>query len=100
MLIAPVLLLAAPPLLRANRARFMTSCTAVAVVLLGWSLFGVLEGGWVFLPSSLLLLCANFADPRAYANPAPATVSTFAAVVVAVLPAVGSLAAAVKLLDG
>ncbi|MFD6890063.1 hypothetical protein [Streptomyces sp. NPDC059957] len=96
--IAPVLLLAAPPVLRANRAWFMTSCVALAVVLAGWALFGLLDGGWVFLPSSLLLLCANFADPRAYPN--PARVFTFAAVVIGVLPAIGSLAAAVHLLGG
>lgn len=99
-LIAPVLLLAAPPVLRASRARFMTSCVALAVLLAGWSLFGVPEGVLVFLPSSLLLLCANFADPRAYASPTPVTVFTFASVVIAVLPAVASLTAAVHLLGG
>ncbi|MFF1409338.1 hypothetical protein ACFVX6_05975 [Streptomyces sp. NPDC058289] len=97
-LVAPVLLLAAPTALRAHRARFMTSCGVLAVVLFGWSLVGILEGAWIFLPSSLLLLCANFADPRAHAT--PATVFSFAAVAVAVLPAIGSLAALVHLLGG
>ncbi|MET9854349.1 hypothetical protein ABZY57_15550 [Streptomyces sp. NPDC006450] len=97
-LIAPVLLLAGPPFLRAHRAWFATSCAALAVLLLGWSLLGVAAGAWVFLPSALLLLCANFADPRAHAT--PAAVVTFAAVVIAVLPAVASTAAAVHLLGG
>ncbi|MER5762257.1 hypothetical protein [Streptomyces sp. NPDC002082] len=97
-LIAPALLLAVPAALRAHRARFMTACVVLAVVLLGWSLFGFLEGAWVFLPSSLLLLCANFADPRAYAT--PAAVFGFAAVAIGVLPAIGSLTALVHLLGG
>ncbi|MFE4636475.1 hypothetical protein ACFRJ1_24250 [Streptomyces sp. NPDC056773] len=97
-LIAPLLLLAVPQALRAHRARFMTSCVALAVVLFWWSLFGLGDGALVFLPSSLLLLCANFADPRAY--PTPAAVFTFAAVAIGVLPAVASLAAAVHLLGG
>ncbi|MGR4880667.1 hypothetical protein ACIPUC_14805 [Streptomyces sp. LARHCF249] len=97
-LTAPLLLLAGPPALRANRAWFMTSCVVLAVLLSGWALFGLLEGAWIFTPSALLLLCANFADPRAYAT--PAAVFAFAAVVIAVLPAVGSLAAAVHLLGG
>ncbi|MDD9382264.1 hypothetical protein M8Z33_37595 [Streptomyces sp. ZAF1911] len=97
-LIAPALLLAAPTALRAHRARFMTACVVLAVALLGWSLFGFMEGTWVFLPSSLLLLCANFADPRAYAT--PAAVFGFAAVAIGVLPAIGSLTALVHLLGG
>ncbi|MFD5144151.1 hypothetical protein [Streptomyces sp. NPDC058401] len=97
--VAPVLLLAAPTALRGHRARFAGTCAALAVVLLGWSLFGTLESGaWLFLPSALLLLCANFADPRGHAT--RAAVSSFAAVAVAVLPAVGSLGALVRLLGG
>lgn len=97
--IAAVILLAAPTALRAHRARFMASCAALAVVLLGWSLLGTLEtGAWIFLPSALLLLCANFADPSAHAT--PAAVVSFAAVAIAVLPAVGSLAALAQLLGG
>lgn len=97
-LIAPVLLLAAPPALRAHRARFTTSCAALAVVLPGWSVFGGPAGAWVFLPSSLLLVCASFADPRAH--PTRATVSTFAAVAIGVVPAVASLSVAVQLVGG
>ncbi|MBT2447219.1 hypothetical protein J7F03_09035 [Streptomyces sp. ISL-43] len=92
-LIVPVLLSAVPPALRANRAWFMTACVALAVLLLGWSLLGLLEGMWIFLPSALLLLCANFADPRAYRI--PATVFTALATIIAVVPLVlfgGSLA--------
>lgn len=99
-LLAPLLLLAAPPALRADRARFTASCVTLAVLLPGWWLSGVPEGAWIFLPSALLLLCAAFADPRTRATPATATVCTFAAVVIAVLPGIASLAAAVHLLGG
>lgn len=83
-LVCPVLLFAVPPALRANRARFMTACVVLGVLLLGWSVFGALEGTWIFLPSALLLPCANFADPRAYA--APAKAFTVLAVVLAAIP--------------
>ncbi|WP_371615050.1 hypothetical protein [Streptomyces sp. NBC_00454] len=65
-----LLMLAVPPALRANRAWFMTACLILAVALLGYAFLGVMEGALIFLPSALLLPCANFADPRQYRTPA------------------------------
>ncbi|MDA5280986.1 hypothetical protein ACWGHM_15275 [Streptomyces sp. NPDC054904] len=48
----------------------MTSSVITAVLVLGWSVVGILEGTWTFLPSAPLLICANFADPREYRTPA------------------------------
>ncbi|MFD6877510.1 MULTISPECIES: hypothetical protein [unclassified Streptomyces] len=48
----------------------MTSSVITAVLVLGWSVVGILEGTWTFLPSVPLLICANFADPREYRTPA------------------------------
>ncbi|MFF3013846.1 hypothetical protein [Streptomyces sp. NPDC057939] len=69
-LAVPALLLGIPLTLRRNRAWFMTSCVITAVLVLGWSVVGILEGTWAFLSSAPLLICANFADPRAYRTPA------------------------------
>ncbi|MET9607203.1 hypothetical protein ABZZ17_19300 [Streptomyces sp. NPDC006512] len=69
-LTVPALLLGIPLALRRNRAWFMTSSVITAVLVLGWSAVGVLEGTWTFLTSAPMLICANFADPRAYRTPA------------------------------
>ncbi|MFD9304917.1 hypothetical protein ACFWCB_20025 [Streptomyces sp. NPDC060048] len=98
LLTVPVLLLAVPAALRANRAWFMTACVGLAVLLLWWSAYGLPEGAWIFLPPALLLLCAAFADPRAYRT--AATVSTVLATLVALVPLVlfgGSLASLLDL---
>lgn len=97
-LVGPVLLLAVPPVLRANRARFMTACVILAVLLLGWSVFGAGEGTWIFLPSALLLLCATFADPRA--SEVSARVFTVLAVIIAVIPLLGFAGSLMALLGG
>ncbi|MFJ7268384.1 hypothetical protein ACIQV3_17385 [Streptomyces sp. NPDC099050] len=94
-LVLPVLLLAVPTVLRGNRARFKASCVAVAVVPAGWSLAGGPDLAWIFLPVSLLLLCAAFADPRAH--PALAAVATVLAVFVGVVPGIIAITAALTL---
>lgn len=96
-LLVPLLLLAVPTVLRGNRAWFTAACAALAVVLAGWSLLVVPEGVWFLLPVSLLLLCASWADPRAY--PAGAAVSTFLAVFIGVVPGLIAIGAAFVLFD-
>lgn len=84
-LVPPVLLPAAPPALRADRARLAYACAVLGAVLLAYSAAGFREGAWIFLPPALLLLCATFTDPRAYG--ARATLAAALAGLVAVVPA-------------
>lgn len=91
----PVLLLAAPTVLRADRARFTASCVTLAALLLPWSVSGLSDGAWIFLPSALMLLCAAFADPRAHG--APATLAAALAGLVAVVPGLVSWGAVMTL---
>ncbi|MEV6729407.1 MULTISPECIES: hypothetical protein [unclassified Streptomyces] len=83
-LVVTLLLFSVPLAFRADRARFMTSCVALGIVLAGWSILGAWEGTLIFFPSALLLLCAAFADPREYQG--PATVVTALACLLAVVP--------------
>ncbi|MCY0939392.1 hypothetical protein [Streptomyces sp. H34-S4] len=91
----PVLLLAAPTVLRADRARFTASCVTLAALLLPWSVSGLSDGAWIFLPSALMLLCATFADPRAHG--APAALAAALAGLVAVVPGLVSWSAVMTL---
>ncbi|MFI8273702.1 hypothetical protein ACIGBH_02125 [Streptomyces sp. NPDC085929] len=83
-LVVTLLLFSAPLAFRADRARFMTSCVVLGIVLAGWSILGAWKGTLIFFPSALLLLCAAFADPREYRT--PATVVTVFACLLAVVP--------------
>ncbi|MEU7556382.1 hypothetical protein AB0B01_29355 [Streptomyces sp. NPDC044571] len=96
LLVVPALLLGVPLILRGNRAWFMTSCVVAAVLVLGWSVMGVLEGTWMYLPSTPLLICANFADPRAYRT--PATIATALACLISVPCALLAYTAAMTLM--
>ncbi|WP_377273353.1 hypothetical protein [Peterkaempfera sp. SMS 1(5)a] len=56
--------LTVPPFLRRHPSAFTMTCTATGVVLVAWSVVGVLLGMFLFLPSAVLLLLAAAAGPR------------------------------------